>query len=129
MLTVPGAGHTDLYEQAQWKPFIDTFWVNATTLLESITCATVGVDAPQLQAETWSVFPNPNNGESIGIRFPEDLPSVDLAVYDLMGKQVQGFKGVSNQQPISLSTLPSGTYLLQINHPERKFELKRLIIQ
>jgi para-nitrobenzyl esterase len=26
LLTVPGAGHTDLYEQAQWKPFRDTFW-------------------------------------------------------------------------------------------------------
>lgn len=128
LLTVPGAGHTDLYEQAQWKPYVDSFWVNATTLLESITCATVGVTDLKQQTERWSIFPNPNTGENLHLQLPENVTGVDLGVFDMMGKQVMTHKNLANQQAISLAPLPSGIYVLQISHPSLKFELKRLVI-
>jgi para-nitrobenzyl esterase len=129
LLTVPGAGHTDLYEQAQWKPFRDTFWVNATTLLESLACATVGTDELSSDLESWSIFPNPNNGESINIQLPASVSTANIVVYDLLGKVVFQQQNLDNQQTVNLNKLPKGLYTVQIIHPGKRFELKQLVIQ
>ncbi|MBC7778130.1 MAG: carboxylesterase family protein [Phycisphaerae bacterium] len=130
LLTVPGAGHTDLYEQAKWKPYIDTFWVNATTLLESLTCTTVGIDEPTSSVEPWSIFPNPSSGEGFNIQLPEsEASSVDLSLLDLLGKVVFHQKSISNHQYVALNNLPKGIYVVQIVHPSKRFELKQLVIQ
>jgi para-nitrobenzyl esterase len=129
LLTVPGAGHTDLYEQAQWKPFRDTFWVNATTLLESLACATVGTDELSSDLESWSIFPNPNNGESINIQLPASVSTANIVVYDLLGKVVFQQQNLDNQQTVNLNKLPKGLYTVEVQHPGKRFELKRLVIQ
>lgn len=129
LLTVPGAGHTDLYEQAQWKPYIDTFWVNATTLLESITCAAVGTEEPNQVLEPWSVFPNPNSGEGFSIQFAASDAQTDLMIFDLLGNLVFQQRNMVDQQFVPLNHLPKGIYAVQISQPGKRFELKRLTIQ
>lgn len=129
LLTVPGAGHTNLYEQAQWKPFRDTFWVNATTLLESLACATVEANEPVSVLEPWSIYPNPSNGEVLTIQLPNAVATADLLVYDLLGKVVFQQQYIGNQTTVSLSKLPKGLYTVQLIHPGKRFELKQLIIQ
>ncbi len=127
LLTVPGAGHTDLYEQAKWKPYIDTFWVNATTLLESLTCATVGTNEVGAILEPWSIFPNPAT-EGFTVQLPTSVASADLIVYDLVGKQVMVQKNITSLEHINLNQLPKGLYLVQVLHPDYRFELKQLVI-
>lgn len=129
LLTVPGAGHTDLYEQAQWKPFRDTFWVNATTLLESLACATVGAEEPASVLEPWSIFPNPSTGEGLTIQLPVTVSTAHLVVYDLLGKVVFQQQNLGNQQTVNLNKLPKGLYTVQIINPGKRFELKHLVIQ
>lgn len=129
LLTVPGAGHTDLYDQAQWQPYIDTFWVNATTLLESLACATVGTQTPSVNLEQWSLYPNPNNGNGFYLQFPASSGSVEIRVFDLLGNLVLHEKDTDNQHFISLPNLPKGVYTIQAIQPGKSFELKQLIIQ
>lgn len=130
LLTVPGAGHTDLYEQAQWKPYIDTFWVNTTTLLESLACATVDAKEPSsVDLEAWSLFPNPASEKGFSVQLPENMGTVDLRVVDLWGKVVYQKPQIMGQQWIQTSHLPKGIYVVQILHPGKRFEIKQLVIQ
>ncbi|MDO8368664.1 MAG: T9SS type A sorting domain-containing protein, partial [Saprospiraceae bacterium] len=129
LLTVPGAGHTNLYDQAQWQPYLDTFWVNTTTLLESITCATVSVKELATVLEQWSIFPNPSAGDDFSIHLPESETTVDLVIFDLLGKVVFQQKSIANQQFVHLNGLPKGIYMVQVLHPGIRFELKQLVIQ
>lgn len=128
LLTVPGAGHTDLYDQASWQPYIDTFWTNATTLLESLTCAIVGANEPSTAFEHWAIFPNPSAGEGFNVQLPESAVSADLVVFDLLGKTVFQQKNLSGQQFVPLNGLPKGVYTVQILHPSKRFELKQLVV-
>lgn len=129
LLTVPGGGHTDIYEQAVWKPFVDTFWVNTTTLLESLACATVDASEPLANAETWSISPNPNNGEGFLLQWTETVPAADVMVFDVQGKVVFQQKSVANQSFVSLTALPKGMYIVQVLHPAKRFELKKVVIE
>ncbi len=130
--TVPGGGHTDVYSDVQYQPYLDTFWVQATTLLESLSCAVVDVDEATIQAENWSVFPNPNAGGSFIIQLPETTETVDLKISDLMGKTVFEVKNIKNQAVVSLQNIPAGTYFTQIQNPAQpaqRFAAQRLIRQ
>jgi para-nitrobenzyl esterase len=128
LLSVPGAGHTDLYDQAQWRPFIDTFWVRATTILESITCATVGVDDLSNTIQPWSIYPNPTSTAGFTIQLPESITTADLRMYDLLGKMVLQQQNIVDQQVIQINNLPKGIYAVQILRADKRFEVKQLVI-
>jgi len=128
LLSVPGAGHTNLYEQAQWKPFIDTFWVNTTTLLEYLTCATVGLTEAATTFEPWSIFPNPSS-EGFRVQLPESETSADLRVFDLLGKLVYQQKNIIDQTDVQTNGLPKGAYMVQLLNSDKRFELKQLIVR
>lgn len=128
LLTVPGAGHTDLYEQAQWKPYIDTFWVNATTLLESLTCPVVGTTEAHINQAPWSLYPNPT-ASGITVQLPNGILTADLNLYDLIGNKVLEQKNLSDQGFVNLQSLPKGIYMAQLIHSNTRFECKQLVIQ
>lgn len=131
LLTVPGAGHTDLYDQAVWKPFVDTFWVNATTLLESIVCSAgnVGTSESALALENWAMFPNPTSGEGFVIQLPGLESATQLMVSDLLGSVVFQQKNVADQQFVRLGDLPKGVYTVQILHSSKRFASKQLVVE
>ncbi|HLP94178.1 MAG TPA: T9SS type A sorting domain-containing protein [Saprospiraceae bacterium] len=129
LLTVPGAGHTDLYEQAQWKPFLDSFWVNATTLLEDLTCSTVDAQEPLDAASPWTIFPNPNQGNGFYLQLPAEVAQVDLRIYDMTGKLAHSLSQANAQTMVALNHLPKGVYQVQLIHPDKQFAVKTLIIQ
>jgi len=128
LLTVPGAGHSNLYDQAAWQPYIDTFWTNTTSLMESIACATSSSSTEPATAEPWAIFPNPGSGEVLRVQFPESASPTDLLVFDLTGRIVFRQHNVTNQQPILLNQLPKGTYLAQMVQQGKRFEPKVLVI-
>lgn len=131
--TVPGGGHTNTYSEPQYEPYVDTFWVHATTLLESLTCAAV-TDAGEatLAAEEWSVFPNPNPGSAFRVQLPESVQMADLKISDMSGKVVFEMKNAQNQSLVSIQGLPAGTYFIQIQDPAQPklhFQPQRLVKQ
>lgn len=130
--TVPGGGHTNVYSDVQYQPHLDTFWTQATTLLESLTCALVDVDEATISAENWSVYPNPNAGTSFVVQLPASVQVADLKISDLTGKTLLEVKNIQDQAVIPLKNLPQGAYILQIQNPVepgRRFKSQQLIKQ
>jgi predicted esterase len=125
--TVPGAGHTNLYDQAVWQPHVDTFWLNATPLLESLVCTSSGVGVTEIQDTPWRLFPNPVGDGLFTIQFPAEITSVDVLLYDLSGKLLMRQHQANAQTGISTAALSPGAYLVQLLHPERQFAPQFLV--
>jgi predicted esterase len=129
--TVPSGGHTNIYDQAQYKPHRDTFWANATTMLEYLTCQTVGVEDLKKWEENWSVFPNPVSDGGVTLQLPDDVRQVAVTLSDLSGKVVFQTKNLQNQSVVRLNNLPEGVYNVQIQDMEnlaRLFAAKKLVL-
>ncbi len=86
--TVPGGGHTNIYDNAAYQPHLDTFWVNATTLLESLTCTAVKTEEAALWESNWGISPNPNTGEQFALHLPFSVKTADVQVMNIMGSLV-----------------------------------------
>lgn len=128
--TVPGAGHSNLYSSPQYAPYLDTFWSRTSLLLESLSCALVSADEANAVAEPWSVFPNPNAGNSLRVQLPASIETADLQVFDLQGNRIFEVKNIQNQAVVSMREVPAGVYLIQIQSPEhleKRFKAQRLI--
>lgn len=126
--TVPGGGHTDIYDQAQYKAHRDTFWVNATTMMEYLVCKTSSANEVETWEENWSVFPNPATKEAFSIQLPDDVQSVAVTLADFSGKIVFQSKNIQNQSVVRLNDLPTGIYTIQIQdleNPARRFAAKK----
>lgn len=129
---VPGGGHTDIYDNASFQPHLDTFWVNATSMLETITCSTVAVKEPWTWINNWSVQPNPAmSGNSVRLAFPLENPAETIRMFDLSGKMVLTLKLSGTETDISTAGLPAGAYVIEpvsFQQNKLRFEPKVLII-
>jgi hypothetical protein len=128
---VPGGGHTNIYGQALYQPHRDTFWVNATTMLESLMCATVSAKDVENPAENWSVFPNPTSSGLFTVQLPESVQQVAVTLTDFSGKIVVQTDNIQHQGFVRLNDLPAGIYAVQIvdmDAPERLFAVKKLVV-
>lgn len=133
LTTVHGGGHTDIYEQAQWKPFIDSFWVNATRLFESLVCTEPSSVADLLSSEVgiWAFYPNPVSSKRLlTVEIAGTVPpSSQFVVMDMLGKVVsQTWLDAAAIQEVQLPAMISGLYLAQIVSPNKRFEVKRFLV-
>jgi para-nitrobenzyl esterase len=87
LVTVPGGGHTNIYDQLIYKPFVDSFFNSATTLLESLACAVSGTTT-LVQDESWSIMPNPVTAGYLSVLLPNDMPSAQIMIWDATGRQL-----------------------------------------
>lgn len=84
----------------------------------------IGLDA------SFSVFPNPNNGE-FTVKFNGALGNVDLQVFDIRGRSVfnNSYDSAGEfNQTINLGNVQSGMYLLNVNTDAGKVT-KKLIVE
>ncbi|MCY7328742.1 MAG: carboxylesterase family protein [Saprospiraceae bacterium] len=126
--TVSGAGHTNLYESVLYKPQVDSFWVAASTLLESLTCATTATQE-KADAQNWSVAPNPAT-ESVRLTWPTTMQRAEVAAFDALGRVVMPWQPVDQQAVLSIANWPAGNYWLQLRDasaPGQRFVAKTLI--
>lgn len=131
LYTVPGGGHTNIYEQAAYRPHLDSFWVKATTMLEFLACATSSPEEVENEEENWSVFPNPTASGSFTVQLPGAVRQVAVTLTDFSGKIVFQNNSLQNQGIVRLNGLPAGIYTLQIadaDDPARRFAAKKLVV-
>jgi len=130
---VPGGGHTNIYDQAVYAPQLAAFWVQTTTLLEKLTCATVDSDEPvQASVEPWQVWPNPVTGDVFQVQLPESVGSADLFVYDGVGRLALFLSNVQTGESVNMAGFSSGVYAVQIvdNQQTKKvFEVRQVVRQ
>ncbi len=95
------------------------------SLLQINTLSTTGVLAtPTIEAEAFSIYPNPSNGV-FNFATPE---TVDVTILDLTGKVVYSAKGIEDGASINLSSLQSGMYIAQIKG-EKAQRIEKLVIK
>ncbi|MBP8993071.1 MAG: T9SS type A sorting domain-containing protein [Bacteroidales bacterium] len=78
-----------------------------------------------LKKGTIIVYPNPFT-DFIHIDLPASADNCEIRVFDLMGKLIYSKKTHSNNTPLNLSQLVSGTYLIQIQTKQNIFS-KRIV--
>jgi poly(3-hydroxybutyrate) depolymerase len=130
--TVPGGGHTNIYDNASYQPHMDTFWVNVTTMLEDITCTSVGTESPAAWENNWFVSPNPNAGQQFTLHLPNEVPVADVQLLNLTGQLVYQQNGVNALGQVRLPALPKGMYLIQLTvpgNPGKRFVAKKFVIE
>lgn len=131
--TVPGGGHTNIYEPSQsiYVPHIDTFWVHATTLLEYLVCQTVGTHQAADLVEDWVLFPNPAADGVFNIQLPESVQQATVILSDLSGKVVFEGQNIQNRSEMRVAGLPAGVYTIRIidaDDTRRQFFTKKLVL-
>ncbi len=130
---VPGGDHTNIYEPSQmaFVPHIDTFWVNATTMLEYLVCQTVGTHDAVSLIEDWVLFPNPAPGGVFHIQLPQEVLRAAVLLTDVSGKVVFQSQNIQNQDVILPAGLPAGIYMVSIidkDNVHRQFATKKLVL-
>jgi len=134
LLTVPGGGHTDIYGQPQFAAQLAEFWVNATDLLESLTCQIVLVQLPISLAspDNMVVYPNPATANGTAIMLPAPMKIADVTILDATGRVILTRKNYRSQEKLELKGLPNGVYSVQVmdvENPENGMAAKPLLIQ
>lgn len=115
--------------------FEDATWVNDTRNLheyESATAGEPGSSAPSTLL--LSVYPNPTLGEATLVFALDQAGSVELAVYDLMGRRVaiqpsQGLGVGAHELRWDFGGLPAGTYLLQIRSEDTAVTRRLVVVK
>ncbi len=132
--TVPGGGHSDIYDQPQFAASLNNFIVEATDLLESLTCASTDAQEvfPADEPDYWTLGPNPSTGDAVQVYLPGGVGVADVRVFDLSGKLVLQKNGVADASAIQTGGMPSGVFSVQITdpaNPAREFPLRQLLKQ
>jgi len=80
----------------------------------------------QLDINSFSIYPNPVSDGFLNIR-KNNSDAINVVVYDVLGKQISKTR-LANNQPLNVSELKSGLYILQISQNETSIS-KKLIIK
>ncbi|MDX1270212.1 reprolysin-like metallopeptidase [Bizionia paragorgiae] len=90
---------------------------------------TLGTDDFALE-NSFSIYPNPNNGE-FNVKFKSESNNVTLELFDIRGRSIYT-KGYNNSgafnETINLGNVQSGMYLLNVNDGSRTFT-KKIIVE
>ena len=85
LVSVPGGMHTDIYFEAPFKPYLDSFSVYARKLFADIVCNQIISSNPIVIKTNTSIYPNPAS-DFIIVAGDQKLKSVRL--YDMLGRMV-----------------------------------------
>ncbi|MEL7159535.1 MAG: GEVED domain-containing protein, partial [Bacteroidota bacterium] len=84
---------------------------------------------PPLQADAWSVFPNPAAG-STNVRWTTDLRIDALRLFSGNGRLLRELNpGLTPQFAVDLAGLPQGIYLLELRTTDGRSGLRRLVVR
>lgn len=84
------------------------------------------LSSTQFERTNFSLYPNPVAGTHVFIR-SSNTQSFHIVVFDILGKQIKSLN-LSNNQPLDVSDLNSGMYILKITQDKSSVR-KKLIIK
>lgn len=127
-----------LNSQGDWTLFIGDVlvdgnratWNSATlTMCQSGTGPILSVDDVNLE-DTFSVYPNPNNGQFTIKLKSNSGKDINVEVFDIRGRSIlnNSYRNTGDfNQTISLDNAQSGMYLLNINDGDKKLTKKIIV--
>lgn len=128
LITVPGGGHENIYNEPQYAVLLDSALQTGTTMMENLTCALVSTDQiDKQQGLEWFISPNPANGVAQMV-FQEPF-SGDLSVYDQSGRVVlQKTLQLQSTEQILCADLPNGLYWVQTTNSSGKKAAQKMVV-
>ncbi len=119
--TIPGGGHTNIYDNAAYAGALDEYWMRACALLWHLTCYRAEPEKTVRKADlaegmpTWTLFPNPVGGDRFFVQLPDEGAEVfDLSVLDVHGRERLHMR-ISTSMAVALPDLPPGTYFVRLS--------------
>ncbi len=121
----------------------DTTIVYARNFLEHQTCGVplvctyngpvasiaLGVDEATMSSDQLVIYPNPAS-TSVTIDLSAFTTSVNIDVYDVLGKKIMNFTSVKNDKfVVNRGGLKNGMYLITVTAPDGQRYSKRLVLQ
>lgn len=131
--TVPGGGHSDIYDDPAFSSYLNSFIVHATDLLESLVCTSTDTKEtfPADDPDYWALGPNPVAGDAVFCYLPSGLAMAQLRIVDVNGKMV-GQLTVNDGGQLLLKDLSAGIYQVYLNNPEqpaKSYPVRQLVKQ
>jgi len=120
---VPGGGHTDIYDQAQYAAQVNNYWMRATALLEHLTCfvdTLPQIITPVAEPATshgidWTIFPNPVQYDACTVRLPAFDGIATLVFHDVQGRELLRVGNIrQGTQEVSLAGFAPGVYAVRL---------------
>lgn len=74
----------------------------------------IAISVKDVEELSANIFPNPNNGEALQIRFDE-LSDYEINIFDVSGKQLSGYSFDAVQNVELELVLTNGVYIVEIN--------------
>lgn len=123
--TIPGGGHTNIYDLSQYSGQLNNYWMRTTALLEFMTCyadtlpqiISGTVAGPAQNLPEWTLYPNPiESGQRIFIgNIPQGTNPSGVELYDLSGRRVRQIMNPAVfQSGVPTSGLVPGIYFVQL---------------
>lgn len=81
----------------------------------------------KVDAIPMNVFPNPANSE-LYVTFPEEFSNNEIIIFDTVGRQVYTIKNYKSNNPLKVSFLKSGMYVLKMKSNKSE-QSKKIIIR
>jgi para-nitrobenzyl esterase len=129
-VSVPNGGHTDIYSNAAFATYLETFQENGNTLLRAIICepGSLSTNSLKISNAQLKFFPNPANQYTIlqsGIE-----GSGMIMIYDGFGKGMSSMQsGNLEQVEINTQSFNPGWYIVQVWKDNSLAAVNRLLIQ
>jgi para-nitrobenzyl esterase len=97
LLTVPGGGHTDIYNfSGQFASYAIQWTEKMTVFMQKLVCGLTPLPTQDIKNESLTFFPNPANTE-MSLTFNQDTEGgqFDMEVFDAVGRSVLSLKNQS----------------------------------
>ncbi|WP_298420061.1 endonuclease [uncultured Kordia sp.] len=107
------------YTESEWDTFASNTCTDLGTHSQTLSVATV-------ETETFSIYPNPTNGDIVYINTKNNAQISEARLYDITGKQV--LLEVNPNNVINVQGLQKGLYILQLEI-KNQLVTKKLIKQ
>lgn len=118
--TVPGGGHSDIYDDPAFSTYLNSFIVHATDLLESLVCTSTDTKDvfPADDPDYWTLGPNPSASASVYCFLPVNLEKAQMRIVDMSGRTITQ-AGVTDGGLVPMKDLSPGIYQVYIANPDQ----------
>jgi para-nitrobenzyl esterase len=97
LVTVPGGGHTDIYNPVgPFATYAATWSVKMTTFMHNLVCGVSPLPTEEIDNQSFTFFPNPANDEmSLKMSAHTEAPNFDVDAFDALGRRILSLKNQS----------------------------------
>lgn len=121
-ITVLASGFLDPAANSNGPAF--GLWVATAAGGELLELPTISLSTNELELDSISVYPNPTNSQ-LNINIPFSFGSSKATLYDVNGRAI--LKDVPTLNPIDVSRISSGIYMLSVNIDD-KIAVRKVVI-